>query len=313
MNHEKPGSKLSEDVFEYRSVEKRKLIISLIITSSVMVLEFIGGFFTNSIALISDGGHMFTHCFAISIGLIAILIARKPPCHHRTFGLYRVEILAAFINGIFLLIVAVVIITESIKRIIHPREVVALQMLFVACIGLIVNITSIVILHGSHKKDLNIRGVFYHMVADTASSIGIILAAIIIQYTGWNVIDPVVGFLISAVIIYWAWGILKESGMIFLEMAPTGLTVDMIEDKIRTNFPEVEKVSHIHLWTITPDKAVLTAHIKLHDSDMSLNDQTKLFDRINNHLFQEYKIIETTLQITKDNEDAACNLQHFSS
>lgn len=299
-------SKLSEDLFEYRSVEKRKLLISLIITSAVMVLEFIGGLLTNSIALISDGGHMFTHCFAIAIGIVAIHIARKPPCHHKTFGLYRAEILAAFINGIVLLIVSAIIIYESIMRIIHPRDVEALQMLLVAGIGLMVNLVSIIILYGSHKEDLNIKGVFYHMIADTVSSIGIFIAAIIIYYSGWDFIDPVVSFLISAVIIYWAWGILKESGMIFLEMAPTGLTVDIIDKDIRNTFPEVIKLSHAHLWAITPDKVVYTAHINLSDYEISTNNQHELFKKISRYLYEKHNIIETTLQITGENEVDLC-------
>ncbi|MCK5300865.1 MAG: cation transporter, partial [Thermoplasmatales archaeon] len=182
----------SEHLFEYRNVEKKKLSLSLLITTIVMFVEIIGFFTTNSIALLSDAGHMFTHSFAIAISLIAIIIAKKPPCHHRTFGLYRAEILAAFINGIFLLLVVILIIWEAIQRLIHPEEVLGFQMLFIALIGLFVNIISIGILHGSHKENMNIRGVFYHMIADAISSVGIIFAAIIILFTGWNLIDPLV-------------------------------------------------------------------------------------------------------------------------
>ncbi|MDI6885486.1 MAG: cation diffusion facilitator family transporter [archaeon] len=156
-----PKNPFSEHLFEYRSVEKRKLILSLSITAVVMVIEFIGGILTNSIALISDAGHMFTHSFAIGISLIAITIARKPPCHHRTFGLYRAEILAAFINGLFLLLVVAVIVYEAALRIIYPRHVLGLQMLMIALVGLSVNLISIVILRGS-EADLNVRSVFYH-------------------------------------------------------------------------------------------------------------------------------------------------------
>lgn len=294
---------LSESLHEYRSVEKRKLLLSLIITTAVMGLEFIGGLIFGSIALLSDGGHMFTHCFAIGIGLIAILIARKPPCHHRTFGLYRAEILAAFINGLFLLFVAGLIITESIRRIIKPEEVRALQMLLIAVIGLVINIVSILILRGSHEQDLNIKGVFYHMIADTASSVGIILGAVIIYLTDWYIIDPIISLMISAVILYWSWGILRESGMIFMEMAPSGLTVDVISDDLVNRFRELEKVRHTHLWAITPDRIVLTAHLKLHDSETPLKARNDLFNRINRYLEERYNIIETTLQLTGEIND----------
>ncbi|MFX0139127.1 MAG: cation diffusion facilitator family transporter, partial [Candidatus Hodarchaeota archaeon] len=142
-------STYSDHLFQFRTVEKKKLILSLTITLSVMVIEIVGGFITNSIALISDAGHMFTHAFAISISLLAIFIARKPPCHHKTFGLYRAEVLAAFINGLFLIPIVGIIIYEAILRFLNPQEIFGFYMLVVAFIGLAVNITSILILQGS--------------------------------------------------------------------------------------------------------------------------------------------------------------------
>ena len=143
----------SDRLFGYRNTEKKKLVWSLSITSVVMVMELVGGFFTGSIALMSDAGHMFTHAFAIGISLIAILIARKPLCHHRTFGLFRAEILAAFVNGLFLLLVAGVIVYEAVLRILQPEEILGREMLIIASIGLVTNVVSIAILHGSHRQD----------------------------------------------------------------------------------------------------------------------------------------------------------------
>jgi cobalt-zinc-cadmium efflux system protein len=294
---------LSESLQEYRSMEKRKLLLSLLITTAVMVLEFVGGIVFGSIALLSDGGHMFTHSFAIGIGLVGILIARKPPCHHRTFGLYRAEILAAFINGLFLLFIASLIIKESIRRIVNPGEVKALQMLLVAAIGLAVNITSILILRGSHEHDLNIKGVFYHMIADTTSSVGIIIGAVVIYFTDWFIIDPIISLMISVVILYWSWGILRESGKIFMEMAPAGLNVDKISDNLVIQFKELEQVHHMHVWAITPDKVVLTAHLKLHESDYIKNSHNDLIKHINLYLNEHYNIFETTMQITNTTND----------
>ena len=136
-------SSFSEHLFQYRSVERKKLYISLIITTTVMVLEIIGGLITNSIALLSDAGHMFTHSFAIGISLLAINIARKPPCHHKTFGLYRAEVLAAFINGLFLIPIVGIMIYEAILRFLNPEDVFGFYMLLIALIGLFVNLTSI--------------------------------------------------------------------------------------------------------------------------------------------------------------------------
>jgi cobalt-zinc-cadmium efflux system protein len=153
-------SAYTDHLFQFRSVERRKLILSLIITTTVMVVEILGGFITNSIALLSDAGHMFTHAFAISISLLAILISKKPACHHKTFGLYRAEVLAAFINGLFLIPIVGIIIYEAIIRFLNPQEIFGFYMLIVAIIGLSVNITSILILQGSHKTSLNVKSVF---------------------------------------------------------------------------------------------------------------------------------------------------------
>lgn len=307
-HHHRIKNAFTEQLFEYRSIHRKKLILSLSITLFVMILELIGGFFTQSIALISDAGHMFTHCFAIVISLVAITIAKKPPCHHRTFGLYRAEILAALMNGLFLLLVVGVIIYEAIQRIIHPADVLTLHMFMIALIGLTVNVVSILILHGSHKKDLNIKGVFYHMVADAASSVGIVIAAIIIHYTGLNIIDPLVSLGISAVIIYWAWSILKESVIILLEMAPTGLNVDTISSDLKSRFSEIKKLYNVHIWTITPDMLVFSAHMSLNDTRILSVDQNKLISEINDYLQTKYHIIESTIQIASKGDDEVCEI-----
>ncbi|MDH4211000.1 MAG: cation diffusion facilitator family transporter [candidate division WOR-3 bacterium] len=298
----------SERIFEFRDVEKKKLTISLVITAVVMVVEIVGGILSRSIALISDAGHMFTHAFAITISLVAIIIAARPPCHHRTFGLYRAEILAAFINGLFLLAVGGLIIYEAIERIINPEDILALDMLLIALVGLVVNIVSIFILHGSHKRNINIKGVFYHMIADAASSVGIVVAAIIIYYTKWNIIDPLVSIGISLVIVFWAWGILKESAKILLEMAPTGLNVDIIIQDLKKKFPEIKQLEHAHLWTITADMLVFSAHILLDDKQQSAEAQNRLISKINSYLARRYHIIESTVQILCEGDSATCPL-----
>jgi cobalt-zinc-cadmium efflux system protein len=306
MHDHSTKNAFTERLFDYRSVEKRKLILSLSITSVVMIVEVIGGFLTHSIALISDAGHMFTHCFALGISLAAIMIARKPLCHHRTFGLYRAEIVAAFVNGLFLLFVVAIIIYEAVLRIIHPEDVLSLQMLMIALVGLAVNLISIGILHGSHKEDMNVRSVFYHMIADAASSVGIVVAAIVIFYTGWNIIDPLVSLGISGVIIYWAWGILKDSTIILLEMAPRGLNTDIISDDLKSHFPEIRELFNVHLWTITADMLVFSAHVLLNEAQENSADQDTLIERINRYLSEQYQVIESTIQMTSGQAAEVC-------
>jgi cobalt-zinc-cadmium efflux system protein len=297
----------SEHLFEYRHVELKKLIFSLSITTVVMVLELIGGHLTNSMALLSDAGHMFTHVFALSIGIAAIIIARKPPCHHRTFGLYRAEVLAAFVNGLFLLVIVGIIIYEAILRLLYPVEILGLEMLLIALIGLLVNIISILILRGVHKENLNIKSIFYHMFADAISSIGIVIAAFIIMYTNWTFIDPFVSIGISAVILIWAWGVLKDSTRILLETSPKGLTVDMISDDLTKNFSEIRKLHNVHLWSITPDMLVFSAHVQIHQ-DKIQKKQEEVISKINDYLSQKYNIIECTIQICSENGSEVCNI-----
>lgn len=296
----------SDHLFQFRSVEKKKLILSLAITISVMIIEVIGGFITYSIALISDAGHMFTHAFAISISLLAIFIARKPPCHHKTFGLYRAEVLAAFINGLFLILIVGIIIYETILRFLNPQDINGFYMLVVAFIGLAVNITSILILQGSQNSSLNVKSVFYHMIADAASSIGIVIAAFIIISTGFVILDPIVSIGISILILYWAWGILRESVRILLEMAPKGMNIDTVSENLKAAFPEITELYDAHLWTIIPNMLIYSAHVKL-NNDIIQENQEVLISRINDFLSKNYKIIESTIQIMSKDAIEVCN------
>jgi len=300
-------SNYSDNLFQFRSVERKRLILSLTITLTAMVIEIIGGFITNSIALLSDAGHMFTHAFAIGISLLANFIARKPPCHHRTFGLYRAEVLAAFINGLFLLPIVGIIVFEAIVRFLNPQDVIGFYMLIVAFVGLAVNITSIFILQDSRDTSLNIKSVFYHMIADAASSIGIVIAAFIIMSTGFVILDPIVSLGISIVIIYWAYGILKDSIRILLEMAPRGMNIDTITEDLKTKFPEINEIDDVHLWTIIPDMLIYSAHIKLNIELITINQEDFIL-KINEYLLKNYKIIESTIQISPEDAVEACNL-----
>jgi cobalt-zinc-cadmium efflux system protein len=299
----------SEHLFEYRYVEQKKLVFSLSITIIAMFVELIGGYLTNSMALYSDAGHMFTHAFALIIGLAAIIIARKPPCHHQTFGLYRAEVLAAFVNGLFLLTVVGLVIYEAILRLLHPIEILGLEMLAVAFIGLVVNILSILILRGAHQKDLNIRGVFYHMFADAISSVGIVIAALVIMYTNWIFVDPIVSIGISIIIVFWAWGVLKDSTRILLETAPKGLNIDMISEDLKRSFSEIQDLHNVHLWSITPDMLVFSAHLQFNSKNIR-EKQEESISKINDYLLQKYNIIECTIQICTDQGSEVCNISH---
>jgi len=306
MRTKKEKSAYTDHLFQFRSVERKRLILSLVITTAVLIVEIIGGIITNSIALLSDAGHMFTHAFAISISLLAIMISKKPACHHKTFGLYRAEVLAAFINGLFLIPIVGIIIFEAILRFLNPQEVFGFYMLIVAIIGLAVNISSILILQGSQKTSLNVKSVFYHMIADAASSIGIVIVAFIIMSTGIVILDPLVSLGISAVILYWSWGILRDSTRILLEMSPKGMDIDTINEDLKNNFPQIIEVDDAHLWTIIPDMLLYSAHIRLKEEKIETNHQDLILS-LNEFLTDKYKILESTIQILPKDSIKSCN------
>ena len=279
---------------EYRGVEKKKLKLTMAITGSVMIIEVIGGILTNSLALLSDAGHMFTHFFALGVSFAAIVIASREPCHHRTYGFYRVEILAALFNSLFLFAVTAYILYAGIRRLIHPQPVLELQMFLVAGIGLVVNVISVFILQTSAKDDLNIRGAFLHMLADTVSSIVIVFGAIILYFTGWYIIDPVLAIGISLVIFAWAWRLFRDSIDVLLETAPKGMNIDEVGAELKKAIPEIQDIQDMHLWVITSNMYSFTAHIAI--GGVNRGRSNEILQAINKLLSERYDIEHTTIQ-----------------
>src|SRR3989304_6779046 len=269
-DHRPKLDKLS-DIHEYKGATKHRLILSMLITASVMVIEVIGSVLTGSLALASDASHMFTHLFALAISFTAIIIACKEPCHHRTFGFYRVEILAALFNSIFLFGLTAYILFQGIERLLNPQPVIGFEMLIVALFGLAANGLSILVLRGSVggsvRSDLNIRGAFLHMFADTASSVVIIVGGIIVSLTNWYIIDPVLGVGISILIAVWAWGLFRDSVNILLETAPKGMNIDEVTSELKKRIPEIVEITDMHIWEITSGMYSFTAHMKIDTND----------------------------------------------
>ncbi len=294
---ERGRNSFSDHIFEYRQVETGKLILALAITTLTMAVEIAGGVLSGSLALISDAGHMFTHSFAIVISLGAVLIAKNPPCHHRTFGMFRAEILAAFVNSLFLFGVTAWIVWESVRRMISPVAVLGWEMFAVALFGLLVNLTTMAILRGHHHGDLNIRGVFLHLMSDTLSSVAIVIGAILIRFTGLDFIDPVISLGISLAIAVWAWGLFRDSSRILLEMAPAGLDVDTLGEDLKVRFPEIEALHNVHFWAITAQMYVFTAHLRVREEARRGAHGAALVDKVNRYLKERYPIVESTIQV----------------
>ncbi len=284
-----------EEIHEYRGVEKRKLKLAMTITGATMVVEIVGGLLTNSLALLSDAGHMFTHLFALTVSFAAIVFASRAPSHQRTFGLYRVEILAALFNSLFLFAVTFVILYAGIERLFNPRPVLGLQMLAVAVVGLLVNLASVLILHGSSQDDLNVKGAFLHVLADTISSVAIILGAVALYATGWDFIDPLLAIGISILIFFWAFGLFREAVEILLEATPKGLSIEDVSRELKAAIPEIREVRDMHIWVITSNMYSLTAHIVV--SPMDAAHCNGLVSRINAILAEKYDIEHTTIQV----------------
>lgn len=267
----------------------------MVVTGSVMVVEVIGSILSGSLALGSDAGHMFTHLFAIAISFAAIVIACKPPCHHRTYGFYRAEILAALFNSIFLFGVTAYIFYQGVERLLNPQPVLGFEMLIVAVLGLAANGISILILRGSVRSDLNIKGAFLHMFADTISSVVIIIGAVIVSFTNWYFIDPLLGIGISILIFVWAWSLLKDSVNVLLETAPKGMDIDTVSSDLRGLIPEIVQITDMHIWEITSGMYSLTAHIEVSPSGYEKSDQ--ILERISKLLDEKYGIEHITVQL----------------
>ena len=301
MKHShKPKQDSISNIHEYRSVAKNRLLLSMLITATVMVIEVIGSLVTDSLALGSDAAHMFTHLFALAISLIAIIIACKKPCHHRTFGFYRAEIIAALFNSIFLFAVTAYIFYECILRLINPQPVLGFEMLLVALAGLAANGISILLLQGSVKADLNVKGAFLHMFADALSSVVIIIGAVLVSITGLYIVDPLIGVGISVLIFVWAWGLFKDSVNILLETAPKGMNIDSVGADLKNAIPEIDEITDMHIWVITSGMYSLTAHIQV--KKMGNENSQQILEKINSLLDEKYGIEHTTIQLSFNKE-----------
>jgi len=273
----------------HRVVERKRLILTMALTGSTMVVEIVGGILTGSLALLSDAGHMLTHFFALLVSFIAIRLASLPTSPRRSFGLYRVEVLAALLNGITLLVITGFIFYEAVGRLLHPAPVKELPMFVVAVIGLVVNLASAVILLDVGKSDLNVRSAFLHMLGDTASSVGIVIGAIVIYFTGWYAIDPLLSILIAVVILIWSWNLLRDSISILLETAPKHIAIEEVIRTIREEAPEITEVHDVHIWEITSQMYSMTAHL-IFRNDCSVSECARVFERLNDPLLKKFQI-----------------------
>ena len=287
------GSQRSEASY-LSSVGRRPLKIALAIVLAVMAFEVTGGILSNSLALLGDAGHMLVDALALGLSLFAMTIARRPATSTKTYGYHRVEIMAALANGTTLILVSLYIFYEAYHRFLSPPLIQTSLMLLVAIIGLIANLTGILLLRKESRRNLNIKAAFWHIVGDTISSVGVIAAAVIISVTGWRVADPVIAVFIGFIILWGAVRLVSESVDILLEAVPRHIQVDKVIEIIKS-VAGVEDVHDIHIWTITSGMHALSAHLRIEDQRVSRS--AEIVKTVNQDLAKHFDIRHITLQL----------------
>ncbi len=242
---------------------KRALTFSFLLIAGYMLVEFIGGILTNSLALLSDAGHMLSDSVALGLSLAAIIFGQKAATIEKTYGYKRFEILAALLNGIALVALSAYILYEAIVRLSSPPQVIGKGMMIIAVIGFLINIIVAWILsRGGTKENLNVRSAFVHVIGDLLGSVGAIIAALLILFFGWNIADPIASMIVSIIVLYSGWHILKDSVNILMESKPSHIhTHEVVE--ILQAIPNVEEVHDLHIWMITQEFLSLTVHLRV--------------------------------------------------
>ncbi|HVV48648.1 MAG TPA: cation diffusion facilitator family transporter [Polyangia bacterium] len=241
---------------------RRRLVAALALTATFMVVEVLAGFWSGSLALLSDAGHMLTDAGALGLAIWAQKLGERPRSDRKTFGYRRAEILAAAANNIVLGAAAVAVIVEAIRRFTAPHPIQGAPMLIVACVGLAINLLSAWILSRGAGHDLNLRAAAAHVAADAAGSVAAIVAAVLILTLGWTVSDPIASILISLLILVGAWRLLREATNVLMQGVPPGIDVSALE-RLAGETPGVREVHDLHVWSIVGDAPVITAHVVL--------------------------------------------------
>jgi len=269
-----------------------RLRLVLLLTGGYMAVEVVGGILTGSLALIADAGHMLTDVAGVSMALLAIRFAARPANEGKSYGYYRLEILAAIANGILLFGVAAYVLYEAYRRFLEPPEVLGLPMLAVATVGLLVNIVSARLLFAGQKASLNLRGAFYEVVGDLLGSVAVIVAGIGIALTGWNLIDPIASVVIGLFILPRTWTLIRDALDVLLEATPKGVDMSQVRRHI-VDTPGVADAHDLHAWTITSGMNVLSAHVVLDDGAQA----EEVLDRLCRCLSGDFDIEHSTFQL----------------
>jgi cobalt-zinc-cadmium efflux system protein len=281
-----------------RHTETQRLKWALVLSAVYFFAELIAGFLTNSLALLSDAGHMLSDIGALSLSLFAFRMARRPATLSSTYGYHRIEILAALFNGLTLWLIVGVIFAAAYNRFSHPPVVESYGMMIVAALGLVVNLVAAAILHGGHRHNLNLRGAFLHVVSDAVGSVGAIVAGVVMWKTGWYLADPVIGVLISVLILFSSWSLVKDSLSVLMQAVPKGIRLEEVRQTIEA-VEGVSAVHDLHIWAVTSDIFTLSAHAVVANG----GDFHEVLNGIEDTLRERFNIEHTTIQLETESRE----------
>ena len=288
------------------SRSRSRLRMVLILTALYMVAEALGGWWTGSLALLADAGHMLADVAALALALIAMWFSARPATSSKTFGYYRLEILAALVNGVALVLISLLIFYEAYHRLAAPPQVKSTTMMLVAIGGLGINLLCAWLLHGDHEEDLNVRGAWLHIMGDALGSVGAIAAGVLMSLYGWYTADPLFSFIIALLIVWSSWNLIRESTNVLLEGTPAHINLAAVEDAILQT-EGVRDVHDLHIWTITSGREALSAHV-IHIETIS---QPDLLKELRSKLHDRFGVDHLTIQMeTPDFEDDTFHFCH---
>jgi len=277
---------------------ERRTFVAMLLIASFMVVEVAGGLLAGSLALLADAAHMLTDTASLALAWTAFRISRRPSDPAKTFGYYRFEVIAAFINGLALLALVGWIVWEAVARLLEPQPVLGLPMLLVAVAGLVVNLIAFRLLHGADRNNLNIKAALWHVIGDILGSVAAIVAAGVILATGWMPIDPLLSLVVAALLVRAGWMLTRRAAHILMEGAPGHIDADRLAAELHDAVPEITGVHDLHIWLLTAERPLLTVHIAVERSDQGERAMVaaKAF------LAERYGIIHSTIQV----EPGAC-------
>ena len=278
---------------QVRAGHERKLWMALGLTGSFMIAEVIGAFVTGSLALLSDAAHMMTDALALAISLVAIQVGKRAADRKRTFGYARFEILAAAFNALLLFVVAFYILFEAWQRLSAPAQIQSTGMLVIAVLGLVVNLISMRLLASASAESLNVKGAYLEVWSDMLGSIGVIVAALVIMYTGWGWVDSLVAAAIGFWVLPRTWTLLRESMNVLLQGVPDGIDIDQVEQSIRA-IDGVTEVHDLHLWALTSGKNVMSTHLV---ADLGRRSEQQILAEVTELMHERFDISHVTVQV----------------